>query len=152
MIASRSMAVIGRVINDQAARRVASLWPPCGSAWLGLTASQALRHAPPPDGHSETTRATWSLMTRPSCRESASAINESGAEAELRRRCSIESNQAVNELLLPPGVVWVGLNSLARPLSTSVLTTMSCRPCLRCVHATIRKPMHKIKALRYLAG
>src|SRR6185312_1682923 len=39
--------------------RVALPWPPCGSARLDLPARQALRHAPPPDGHGKAMRARW---------------------------------------------------------------------------------------------
>src|SRR6185503_10641582 len=38
------------------ALRVFTGRPPCGGAWLDLPARQALRHTPPPDDHSVTTR------------------------------------------------------------------------------------------------
>ena len=62
-------------------------------------------------------------------------------------------DHALNELLFGccgslPGAL---LNRLARPLRTSVPAIKSCRPCLRSVHATIRKPMPTMSRLRNLA-
>ena len=76
--------------------------------------------------------------------------NENGAAARPRRRAGGSPEQALNELPLPDAA-WFGLNSLARPFSTSVPAIMSCRPCLRWVHATIRKPTPRMMALRNLA-
>ena len=73
-----------------------------------------------------------------------------GAAVGPRRRRGKAEDQALNELLLPVGVA-SGLNSLARPFSTRVLQSMSCRPCLRRVQPAIMKPMQMMKALRNLA-
>src|SRR6185437_3322764 len=42
---------------------VALPWQPCDSARLDLRARRALRHAPPPDGHGNATRAMWRHRT-----------------------------------------------------------------------------------------
>ena len=77
--------------------------------------------------------------------------NENGAAVWPRRREGFNRTQALNVLLLPEAVL-LELKSLARPFNTSVPATMSCRPCLRRVQATIRKPMPRMITLRYLAG
>ncbi|MCD7098471.1 major royal jelly family protein [Stenotrophomonas sp. MMGLT7] len=53
-------------VRAGAALRVGSAGPPAGAARLDLTASQARRHAAPPDGPADPTRPTRQWMTGPS--------------------------------------------------------------------------------------